>query len=167
MTKSTILALVASAVLPLVAFAETPAAPDAPELTKLLHEFLAGASRDDAAMHDRFWAEDLIYTGSSGRRIGKADIMRSAAEASQPKEQKEGADKKEEESAVYTAEDIRIQQYGTTAIVAFRLVGTTKKGEATEVANYFNTGTFLKRDGKWQVVAWQATKLPEKPDDAK
>ena len=71
MTKSTILALVAGAVLPLTVFGETPAAPDAPELTKLLHEFLAGASRDDAAMHDRFWAEDLIYTGSSGRRIGK------------------------------------------------------------------------------------------------
>ena len=44
-------------------------APDAAELAKLLKEFLAGASRNDAAMHDRFWAEDLIYTGSSGRRL--------------------------------------------------------------------------------------------------
>ena len=31
-------------------------APDAPELTKLLEDFLAGASRNDAAMHERFWA---------------------------------------------------------------------------------------------------------------
>jgi hypothetical protein len=127
MKTSIVVTFLAAALLPLTALAETPAAPDAPELTKLLHEFLAGASRDDAAMHDRFWAEDLIYTGSSGRRIGKADIMRSAAEASQPKEKKEA----EEESALYTAEDIRIQQYGTTAIVAFRLVGTTKKGDST------------------------------------
>ena len=44
-------------------------APDAAALTSLLKEFLDGASRNDAAMHDRFWAEDLIYTGSSGRRI--------------------------------------------------------------------------------------------------
>src|SRR5215470_9068643 len=51
-------------------------APDADELTRLLKEFLAGPSQNDAATHDRFWAEDLIYTGSSGRRIGKADIMR-------------------------------------------------------------------------------------------
>jgi hypothetical protein len=165
--RTQILTLIAVAFLPAAALSQTPAAPDAPELTKLLHEFLAGASRDDAAMHDRFWAEDLIYTGSSGRRIGKADIMRSAAEASQPKEKKEGEEQKPEESAVYTAEDIRIQQYGTTAIVAFRLVGTTKKAAATEVANYLNTGTFLKRDGKWQVVAWQATKLPEKEEEKK
>ncbi|MGI8436248.1 MAG: nuclear transport factor 2 family protein, partial [Chthoniobacterales bacterium] len=56
--------------------------------------------------------------------------------------------------------DIRIQQYGTTAIVAFRLIGTTQKGEKTEVANYLNSGTFLKRDGQWKVVNWQATKMP-------
>jgi hypothetical protein len=36
--------------------------PDAAELTKLLQDFLAGASRNDAAMHDRFMADDLIYT---------------------------------------------------------------------------------------------------------
>ncbi|HEY2799027.1 MAG TPA: hypothetical protein VGI85_00400, partial [Chthoniobacterales bacterium] len=45
----------------------TSPAPDAAELTKLLKDFLAGASRNDVAMHDRFWADDLIYTGSSGR----------------------------------------------------------------------------------------------------
>jgi hypothetical protein len=27
--------------------------------------------------------------------------------------------------------------------------------------NYFNTGTFLRRDGLWQVVAWQATRMPD------
>ena len=108
-------------------------------------------------MHDRFWAEDVIYTGSSGTRRGKADIMRNVREEAAPKD---GAQKNEAETATYTAEDIRIQQYGTTAIVAFRLVGTTKKGEATEVANYLNSGTFLKREGKWQVVNWQATKMP-------
>ena len=46
-------------------------APAADELTALLKEFLAGASRNDAAIHDRFWAEDLIYTGSAGRRRGR------------------------------------------------------------------------------------------------
>jgi len=142
-----------------------PPAPDAAELTKILHEFLAGASTDDVAVHDRFWAEDLIYTGSSGRRIGKADIMKSVREESAPKD----GDKAKEapETVVYTAEDIRIQQYGTTAIVAFRLVGTTKKGGATEIANYLNSGTFLKRDGKWQVVNWQATKLPDEAETKK
>lgn len=128
-------------------------APDAAELTTLLNEFLAGASHNDAAMHDRFWADDLIYTTSSGRRKGKADIMRDLRSDPSPKPA--------EPATIYTAEDIRIQQYGTTAIVAFRLVGASRKEGKVEVSNYLNTGTFLKRNGKWQVVSWQATKMAE------
>ena len=130
-------------------------APDAGELTKLLQEFLAGASKNDLATHQRFWADDLIYTSSSGRRLGKADIISDVT--------KEGPPKPGDESTVFTAEDIRIQQYDTTAIVAFRLVGLTSKGDKKERAEYLNSGTFLKRNGQWQAVCWQATKLP--PND--
>jgi ketosteroid isomerase-like protein len=132
-------------------------APDAAELTKLLKDFLAGASRNDVAMHDRFWAEDVIYTGSGGRRRGKPEIMQDVrAEAKEPK--------KDEPPTTYTAEDVRIQQYGDTAVVAFRLVGTTEKEGDKEIKNYLNTGTFLRRNGEWRVIAWQATVLP-KPED--
>ena len=134
--------------------APSPAAPDAAELTRLLHQFLKGASDNDLAAHQSFWADDLIYTSSSGRRMGKADIIRDVTA--------EGPAKAGEETTVFTAEDIRIQQYDTTAIVAFRLVGTTSKGDKKETSEYLNSGTFLKRDGRWQVVNWQATKLPEK-----
>jgi uncharacterized protein (TIGR02246 family) len=131
-------------------------APDANELTKLLNEFLAGASRNDPAVHERFWAEDVIYTGSGGRRRGKADIMKDVRSAPTPKPG--------DPTTVYSAEEIRIQQYGDTAIVAFRLVGTTVRGAQTEVMKYLNSGTFLKRDGKWQVVNWQSTRMP--PEEA-
>jgi ketosteroid isomerase-like protein len=137
-------------------FAQSPA-PDAAELTRLVNEFLTRVS--DPAMHDRFWAEDLIYTGSSGRRVGKADIMRDMRSAPAPKPN--------DPKSVYTAEDVRIQQYGTTAIVAFRLVSTTTNDGKTDVSKYLNTGTFLKRDGKWRVVSWQATKLPRAAEDVK
>src|SRR5688572_33325927 len=108
-------------------------APDAAELTRLVQEFLAGASTNDAAVHDRFWAEDLIYTGSSGRRVGKADILRDmrSAPAARPANP----------STIYSAEDIRIQQYGDTAVVAFRLVGTTARDGRDDVSKYLNTGT--------------------------
>ena len=138
---------------------------DTAELTRMLNEFLAGASVDDAAAHDRFWAEDLIYTSSSGERISKADIMGGlSAPAPASKDEAQAG----EAATVYTAEDIRIQQYGDTAIVAFKLVGTTPRaGEDTaapvEVLYYYNTGTFLRRDGTWQVVAWQATRIPAAP----
>ena len=127
-------------------------APDGAELTKLLNDFLAGASRNDAAIHERFWADDLIYTSSTGKRIGKADILRDVR--AEPKE------KSDQPEPVYTAEDIRIQQYGDTAIVAFRLVATAEKDGKKETKNFLNTGTFLKRDGEWRAVAWQATVKP-------
>ena len=136
-------------------------APDSAELTKLLQDFLAGASKNDIAMHDRFWADELVYTSALGRRKSKADIMREL------REETKTTQKPEEGTAVYTAEDIRIQQYGDTAVVAFRLVATTDKAGTKTVANYFNTGTFLKRKGKWQVIAWQATALPKESAPAK
>lgn len=132
-------------------FAQT--APDAAELTRLLNEFLAGASRNDASIHERFWADDLIYTRSAGRRVTKADILRDLRNAPAPKP---GAP-----VTIYTAEDIRIQQYRDTAIVAFRLVATTDSAGTKSVANLLNSGTFVKRNGKWQVVNWQSTRMPQ------
>jgi uncharacterized protein (TIGR02246 family) len=129
-----------------------PQARDAEALKALLAEFLAGAGRNDAAMHDRFWADDLIYTSSSGKRIGKADILRQVRAAPAPKP--------DDPVTEYGAEDVRVQQYGGTAIVAFRLVAKTMGNGAAETAYYLDTGTFLKRDGKWRAVSWQATKVP-------
>ena len=65
-----------------------------------------------------------------------------------------------EPSAAYEADDITVHPYGNMAVVNFRLVQhSEEKGE--KVTNYFrNTGTFLKRHDKWQVVAWQATRVP-------
>jgi ketosteroid isomerase-like protein len=134
-------------------------APDAAELTKLLNDFLAGASVNDVAMHDRFWADDLIYTGSTGRRVSKADIMRDMRNAPAPKP--------DDPKTIFSAEEVRIQQYGNTAIVAFRLVVTTETAGTKQVAYLLNSGTFLKRDGKWQVVNWQATRKPKTEEENK
>ena len=115
-------------------------------LTELLYEFLEGASYNDAAVHDRFWAEDLIYTGSAGNRITKEDIMDGV----------EGnPDRSQEPEMAYHAEEIQIQLHGETAVVAFRLVGTERDGN---VLQFYNTGTFVQRDGQWRAVAWQATR---------
>jgi ketosteroid isomerase-like protein len=142
----------------LAAVAFLAASPQA-ELTALVEEFLAGASRNDAAVHERFWADDLIYTGSSGRRVGKADILKDVKGAPPPQPG--------DPEVAFTAEEIRVQPYKDTAVVAFRLVGTTSESGRTSVQKYLNTGTFVKRKGEWRAVAWQATKLPRPADEAK
>jgi ketosteroid isomerase-like protein len=130
-----------------VAVADSNTDAEVEVLTEMLHKFLAGSY--EAETHARFWADDLIYTSSNGTRFGKADIMEGMSA---------GDDSDEAPDTVYTGEDVQVQVYGTTAIVAFKLVGTPKDGSAAQ--NYFNTGTFLKRDGEWRVVAWQATIIP-------
>ena len=103
------LAPFAGAQAPVSATAAASASASASELTALLNEFLAGVSRGDPAVHERFWAEDLIYTSASGRRIGKADILKDARPA--------GGDKPAPApSTTYTSEDVRVHEYGDTAV---------------------------------------------------
>lgn len=123
------------------------AASDVDDLTALLHEFLHAAHIQTA--HERFWAEDLVYTSSNGTRFGKAEILAGFAE-SEPSD--------ELPAVAYSAAEIDVRVFGDAAIVAFRLVGTPSDG--TDILEYFNTGTFMKREGTWQVVAWQATSIP-------
>jgi ketosteroid isomerase-like protein len=131
----------------------TALASDADDLTAMLHEFLAGASVGDVSAHDTFWSDDLIYTSSNGTRTDKATIIEGMSQAADAEDSGP--------SVIYTAEDVQVDLYGTTAVVAFKLVGTPQSDGGAAVAYYFNTGTFLKRDGAWNVVAWQATKIPE------
>jgi hypothetical protein len=130
--------------------------PDAKaEITQLLRDFLAKV--DEPQTHERFWADDLIYTAASGTVRTKPEIVKSVRDgASQPKDAKAQAEPK----ATYGAEDVTVRQFGDTAVLNFKLVQHTDG----QPDNFFrNSGTFVKRDGKWQVVSWQATRVePEK-----
>jgi ketosteroid isomerase-like protein len=116
---------------------------DADRLRALLHEFMAGASRDDAAVHDRFWDEALVYTSSAGARFGKAEIMAGLQAPAGPS------------GVEYTAEDIDLRLHGELAVITFRLVGTEGDGTRQE---YLNTGVFRLRDRQWRAITWQATR---------
>jgi len=131
-------------------------ASDVDDLTAMLNEFLAGASVGDIAAHDVFWSDELVYTSSNGTRTNKAEIMDGMRQAAAADDANEPGP-----STVYTAEEIEVDVYGTTAVVAFKLVGTPQGSSEEGVAYYFNTGTFLKRGGAWEVIAWQATRIPE------
>ena len=122
--------------------------PTAKKLTSMLNEFLDAAGRSDRAVFDRFFADDVIYTRSVGKTVNKSDIMQALGQ-------------REEGHSTYSADEVTIHDYGTTAIVNFRLTANTEKNGKTETTHYRNTGTFLQRNGQWQVVAWQATKVPE------
>lgn len=120
------------------------------EITASLHEFLRQNS--DPAQHERFWAADLVYTGSTAVVRTKAEIMKSVTAAAQ-----HAADQPTEPAPTYSAEDVLVRPHGTTALLTFRLVAKNPDGT---IQTYRNSGTFLLRDGRWQVVTWHATKVP-------
>lgn len=136
----------------LLLFSGHAMAGDADEILDLLHEFLANAGSKSA--HERFWDDDLIYTSSQGTRTDKASIIASFDDA---------ADEDDDGPApVYSAEDVELRWLGDTVVVAFRLVATPP--DETPQLYYFNTGTFVRRDDGWRVVAWQATRIPPQQD---
>ena len=128
---------------------------DKQALTALLEDFLRGASVNDAEMHDRFWAEELIYTSSNGTRFGKAEIMAGLAEGD------DAADSGE--APRYSAEAVTIQVFDDTAVITFELVAEQGDGQTER---YFNSGVFRRAEIGWQAVVWQATRQadPTKPE---
>lgn len=136
--------------------ASVASASDEDDLTAMLHQFLAGASAGDVAAHENFWHDELIYTSSNGTRTNKANILE-AVRGAPPSD--------DGPSVVYTAEDVQVKVYGDTAIVAFKLVGTPQGDAADQGADeYFNTGTFRRQGDGWNVIAWQATRIPDSDD---
>lgn len=127
----------------------TSAATTTATITALLQEFLAKNSERE--QHDRFWAEDLIYTGSGAAVRTKAEIMQNLDDG------KNAAGQPRPPATTFAAEDIVVRPYGTTAALTFRLVAHNPDGTT---AYYRNSGTLLLRNGRWQVVTWQATKVP-------
>jgi hypothetical protein len=129
---------------------ESDPARESAALEALLTDFLADT--ESAAVHDRFWGDDLVYTSSDGTRRGKAEIMAGFEPGD------DAADDAEEPTPTYSAEDVDIRVYGDAAVVAFRLVITPPEGSGATPGFNWNTGTFLKRDGEWRAVAWQSTR---------
>jgi hypothetical protein len=113
------------------------------QVEQLVRQFLAEVPKNDPKVFQEFFADDVIYTRASGVTVTKADILKNI-----------GVRAANETGATYEGDDFTVHPYGNMAVVNFRLI--QHNGAET---NYFrNTGTFLKRNGKWQAVAWQATK---------
>jgi len=141
-----LLALIAIATLPARAAesSETVA-----EVTQLLTWFLAPENNPKRAAHQRFWAEDVVYTSSSGVVRRKAEILASFDGSERPVDEMR-----------WSAEDVLVRPYDDAAALTFRLVGRTADGSAML---YRNSALFLKRDGEWRAVTWQATRIQETP----
>jgi ketosteroid isomerase-like protein len=119
------------------------------EVRRLEDEWLASYLTGDRAAFDRIVADDFTGTDESAKVRSKAQER----ELLQPTAGPAGV--------TLTNEDVRVRTYGEMAVVTGRIVSKTRTGGNTSI-NFQSrfTDTFLRRQGRWQVVARHYSRLP-------
>ena len=105
-------------------------------------------ARKDLAALDALISEDLVYTHSTARLDTKQSLL--------------GA--MESGTTVYTAvapSEVKAQDLGDTVVLTGSArIGVLSQGRPNSFAVRF-TDVWSNKAGRWQMVAWQSTRLPE------
>jgi ketosteroid isomerase-like protein len=144
--------LAALLMVPAVAFAQqsAPVKSDQDILIELEHNWDAAFHRHDAAFIDRILAEEFIVTYDNGVRADRKLELQLAT----------SVDENIESS---TMDEFIVKEFGNTAVVWFtlHLVGPVKGARVQ--TDYRFTDVFVLRDGRWQCVSSQSTKIDASP----
>lgn len=104
-------------------------------------------AKKDVATLNAVLAEDLVYTHSSARLDTRQSLI--------------GA--MESGATVYTAvepTDVKAQDLGDAIVLTgVASINVTVNGTPSAFSVRF-TDVYARRDGRWQMVAWQSTRLP-------
>lgn len=138
-----LLLAVALAVAPAGAIAQRPRTPDpAPALIRLENAWAAALVRRDGATFQRLLAAGFVYT-ENDRLMTRDDVIRGVTA---------GADTVVEAHN----EDMKVHSFGANvAIVTGWLVVRGRDASGAYVHRYRFTDSWMRRDGRWQVVAAQ------------
>jgi ketosteroid isomerase-like protein len=120
-------------------------------LTKLEQDWAEALVKGDVATIDRIVADDFIATLSDGKSETKAQHIEAV---------KSGAYKVE----FMNLDEIKVHVFGDTAVVTLRQTEKSKTNGKDNSGWYRFTDTWIKRNGKWQIVADHGCKVePPKP----
>jgi len=128
------------------ALAQVPADPMASRILELDRLRFAADLRADAAALDSLLADDVTYVRSSGAVDGKAEYLRSL-----------GATGPYALDSLVPA-DLSVRVFGEAAVVTGRLIVKLRAQPAAYTIRF--TDVWARRGGRWQLAAFQATRLP-------
>jgi len=118
------------------------------ELKKLENDRAQAVLKGDTATLDRMTADDYTVINISGQLLTKAQVFEAIKSGDLKYDQLEN-------------NDIQVRVYGDTAVLTGR---TTQKGQfkGKDISGQTRfTRVYLKQHGKWQAVAFQATRIAE------
>ena len=113
------------------------------QLIELERQLSAALVREDAAVLDRLWSNDLVFTFPDGKVSTKA--QRLAA-------QKSAAPSSQSESDT-TNDEVKVYLYRNTAVVTVRSTWSGKANNQAYRSQFQATHVWAKQQGRWQLVA--------------
>ena len=116
------------------------------ELMRLEREWAAAFVKLDATAYERIEADDFILTDDAGGIETKAEEVASL---------RDGGWKVQS----LQLDDLKVRVYGDAAVVIGRLVQKAQRKGVDESYTGRFTDTWVRRGGRWQVVASQLTRI--------
>ena len=146
--RSLLLCCALLALTPEPAVGQTPVRSTQEILIQLERDWVAALQRNDVQFVDSVLAEDFIATYGDGSRGDRTRELQLVAEFNQQVDE-------------WDVDEFIVKVFRDTAIVWFtqRLVGPVQ-GKPTEIVTRY-TDVFVMRDGRWQCVSSQSTRVAE------
>ncbi len=119
------------------------------EVRNLERQWLDAYEKRDAETMKRILSDDFKLTFSNGSVQTKADILaqlKAAQDAGRP-------------SSKFSTEDVQSRVEGDTVILAGRFIQMTERDGQMRTMQLRYSDTYAKRQGRWQVVASQLTRI--------
>jgi ketosteroid isomerase-like protein len=127
---------------------EAAMADNGQKIIELDRQRMTAMAKKDIATLKTLLADDLIYTHSSARLDTKQSLIGNM----------------ESGSTVYTSvepSDVKAQDLGDTVVLTgIARIKVTSNGTPNAFGVRF-TDVYANRGGRWQMVTWQSTRLPE------
>jgi len=121
------------------------------EVRKLEREWLDAYEQHDAAAMDRILADDFKLVQSGGSVQTKADILAAL----------KGARDSARPAPKFSTADVQSRVEGGTVILTGRFIQRMERDGQMRTMEARYTDTYVTRNGRWQVVASQLTRIPQ------
>lgn len=112
------------------------------ELERQLSEALA---KEDAAVLNRLWSDDLVFTSPNGHMTNKTQRLAGQKPSAQSAQ------------LANINDEVKVRVYGNTAVVTVLSTWKGKAGTQEFSDQYQATHVWVKQRGKWQLVAAHVT----------
>ena len=117
------------------------------EIMQLEQERVDAVVKGDTAKLEQMFADELVYTHSNARVESKSDFLNSV---------KTGSIKYE----AMKHSNVKVSMYGNTAVMRGESdIKVVNNGQPVAFRIRF-LNVYVKKDGRWQMTAWQSTRLP-------